>query len=97
MISNYLKVGMSWHSTVVFRGSDNATQSGYSKMTKTTTVETYIKNVLDTFGIKDVLATLEFVVTGHTADPDEYLMELSDKFGYVTTIYTDASLPNKPK
>jgi len=66
------------------------------------TVETYIKNVLDTFGIKDVLATLE-LDTGyhkkppHTPEPDEYLMEVSKKFGYDTTIYTDASLPNKPK
>jgi len=55
---------------------------------------------LDTFGIKDVLATVE-LDTGYgkrlpyTPEPDECFVEASKKFGYDTTIYTDASLPNK--
>jgi len=89
-----------WSSTVVFKGSDNAKQIGRSVITDTMTVETHIKNVLDTFGIKDVLATVE-LDTGYgkrlpyTPEPDECFVEASKKFGYDTTIYTDASLPNK--
>jgi len=89
-----------WHATIVFKGSDNATLIRSGTISKLTTAGTFTKDVLQYIGVKDVLAVLQLkgniengVRLVRELDPDEILINESNKLGVVTTIYTDACIP----
>jgi len=90
-----------WYSTVVFKGSDGATKASYAKISNWTSVGSYTEDALQRLGVKDVLAVLELYDVyneskgAHVVEPNENLLDASKVWGVGTTIYTDASLPNK--